>query len=278
MESIRGLDPSGAAGRSVGAVSGRDRPSARARAAARPPSRSRRRARPRGAAPRPRGVRAALRPPRPPRARARRTTAGPRASRLDVLGLLELALALGGAGARLDARGSPCARRPGAGASEQRGDEHGEHDEHDHDDEQRCPCPACYPRSFAAHAPGSRPDMSGLPDIDTALAWRGRTVRDAHGEELGKIRRLYLDSSDDRPAWAGVKRGLLRRTRRSCRSQDLRGGRGRRAARAVRARALRRRAGRRPRRRAHRGRGAGPARALRPRRGTRPRARRPTRR
>ena len=57
---------------------------------------------------------------------------------------------------------------------------------------------------------GSRPDM-GVPDIDTALGWRGRTVRDSHGEELGKVSDLYLDA-DDRPAWAAVKRGLLRPT------------------------------------------------------------------
>jgi Domain of unknown function (DUF2382)/PRC-barrel domain len=50
----------------------------------------------------------------------------------------------------------------------------------------------------------------GLPDIDTALGWRGRTVRDRHGEKLGTISELYLDSEDSRPAWAGVKRGLLR--------------------------------------------------------------------
>lgn len=52
----------------------------------------------------------------------------------------------------------------------------------------------------------------GAPDIDTALAWRGRTVRDRHGEELGKLHDLYLDSDGSRPAWASVKRGLLRST------------------------------------------------------------------
>ena len=63
--------------------------------------------------------------------------------------------------------------------------------------------------------------MSGLPDIDTALAWRGRTVRDEHGEELGKIRELYLDANDDRPAWASVERGLLHRTSTVVPLQDL---------------------------------------------------------
>ena len=47
------------------------------------------------------------------------------------------------------------------------------------------------------------------PDIDTALAWRGRTVRDPAGEKLGTLSELYLHGESDRPAWAGVKRGLL---------------------------------------------------------------------
>jgi len=49
----------------------------------------------------------------------------------------------------------------------------------------------------------------GLPDVDTVLGWRGRTVRDSSGEELGTIAEIYLDS-DDRPAWASVKRGRFR--------------------------------------------------------------------
>jgi hypothetical protein len=49
-----------------------------------------------------------------------------------------------------------------------------------------------------------------LPDVDTALGWRGRTVVDPAGEELGKVGALYLDADSQRPAWAGVKRGLLR--------------------------------------------------------------------
>ena len=50
------------------------------------------------------------------------------------------------------------------------------------------------------------------PDIDTAMAWRGRTVRDQDGTELGTLSELYLDSQTSRPAWAGVKRGRLRKT------------------------------------------------------------------
>jgi hypothetical protein len=44
--------------------------------------------------------------------------------------------------------------------------------------------------------------MNGPPDIDTALAWRGRTVRDQDGNELGTLSELYLDSESSRPAWA----------------------------------------------------------------------------
>ena len=47
-----------------------------------------------------------------------------------------------------------------------------------------------------------------VPDIDTALTWRGRKVRDEDGDELGRLSELYLDG-ESRPAWASVKRGLL---------------------------------------------------------------------
>jgi PRC-barrel domain protein len=46
-------------------------------------------------------------------------------------------------------------------------------------------------------------------DIDTVLAWRGRTVRDRDGEKVGTFGDLYLDETD-RPAYVGVKTGLLR--------------------------------------------------------------------
>jgi len=49
-----------------------------------------------------------------------------------------------------------------------------------------------------------------LPDVDTALGWRGRTMVDPAGEELGKVTNLYLEGESQRPAWAGIKRGLLR--------------------------------------------------------------------
>jgi hypothetical protein len=66
--------------------------------------------------------------------------------------------------------------------------------------------------------------MSALPDIDTALAWRGRTLRDTHGEELGKIGDLYLDAADDRPAWAGVTRGLFKKQTTIVPLEDLQEG------------------------------------------------------
>jgi hypothetical protein len=47
-------------------------------------------------------------------------------------------------------------------------------------------------------------------DIDTALAWRGRTVRDRDGEKVGTFGDLYLQGETDRPAYAGVKTGLFR--------------------------------------------------------------------
>ena len=48
-------------------------------------------------------------------------------------------------------------------------------------------------------------------DIDTALGWRGRTVRDADGEKIGSLGDVFLDSETDLPAWAGVRTGLFGR-------------------------------------------------------------------
>src|ERR1041384_2933530 len=47
-------------------------------------------------------------------------------------------------------------------------------------------------------------------DLDTVLAWRGKTVVDRDGEKAGTLGALYLDE-DDRPAYAGVQTGLFRR-------------------------------------------------------------------
>jgi hypothetical protein len=49
-----------------------------------------------------------------------------------------------------------------------------------------------------------------MPDLDTVLAWRGKTVIDRDGEKAGTLGALYLDE-DDRPAYAGVQTGLFRR-------------------------------------------------------------------
>jgi hypothetical protein len=49
-----------------------------------------------------------------------------------------------------------------------------------------------------------------MPDLDTVLAWRGRTIVDRDGEKAGTLGALYLDD-DDRPAYAGVHPGLFRR-------------------------------------------------------------------
>ena len=46
-------------------------------------------------------------------------------------------------------------------------------------------------------------------DIETALNLRGSTVRDRDGEKVGTVGDVFLDSRTDRPAWVGVKTGLL---------------------------------------------------------------------
>src|SRR3954468_14135077 len=47
-------------------------------------------------------------------------------------------------------------------------------------------------------------------DLDTVLAWRGKTVIDRDGEKAGTLGALYLDE-EDRPTYAGVQTGLFRR-------------------------------------------------------------------
>ena len=46
-------------------------------------------------------------------------------------------------------------------------------------------------------------------DIDTALAWRGRTVRDPDGDKIGTFGDVFLDRETQRPAWGGVRTGLF---------------------------------------------------------------------
>jgi sporulation protein YlmC with PRC-barrel domain len=50
-----------------------------------------------------------------------------------------------------------------------------------------------------------------VPDIDTALDWRGRDVIDRNGEKIGKFDELYLDEETSRPEWAAVTTGLFGR-------------------------------------------------------------------
>lgn len=46
-------------------------------------------------------------------------------------------------------------------------------------------------------------------DIDTVLGWRGRAVRDPHGEKIGSFGDVFLDRETDRPAWGGIRTGLF---------------------------------------------------------------------
>jgi sporulation protein YlmC with PRC-barrel domain len=46
-------------------------------------------------------------------------------------------------------------------------------------------------------------------DIDTALEWRGRTVRDPAGEKIGTFGDVFLDRQTQQPAWGGVRTGLF---------------------------------------------------------------------
>ena len=49
------------------------------------------------------------------------------------------------------------------------------------------------------------------PDIDTAMDWRGRTVRDPDGEKVGTLGDVFLDRETEVPAWGGVRTGLFGR-------------------------------------------------------------------
>lgn len=49
-------------------------------------------------------------------------------------------------------------------------------------------------------------------DVDTVLAWRGKTVKDRHGEKIGRLGAVYLDNETEAPAYMGVTTGLLGRT------------------------------------------------------------------
>jgi hypothetical protein len=50
-----------------------------------------------------------------------------------------------------------------------------------------------------------------MPDLETVLAWRGKTVVDRDGEKVGTLGDLYLDRETDLPAYAGIRTGLFKR-------------------------------------------------------------------
>jgi hypothetical protein len=125
---------------------------------------------------------------------------------LALLGIRALGLAgsvlvpagLGEACARLDAllvRAWPAAPRD---------QERGQHNQQHHNDRDEHP-------SHAAGLPTRRRWVGrAMLDIDTAVAWRGRTVRDRDGEKVGTFGSLQLEGDNDRPAYVGVKTGLFR--------------------------------------------------------------------
>jgi sporulation protein YlmC with PRC-barrel domain len=61
-----------------------------------------------------------------------------------------------------------------------------------------------------ADSPQEEESMA-LPDIDTVLEWRGRTVVDRQGEKIGKFDEIYLDEETSKPEWAAVTTGLFGR-------------------------------------------------------------------
>ena len=50
-----------------------------------------------------------------------------------------------------------------------------------------------------------------MPDLETVLSWRGKTVVDRDGEKVGTLGDLYLDRETDLPAYAGINTGLFKR-------------------------------------------------------------------
>lgn len=48
---------------------------------------------------------------------------------------------------------------------------------------------------------------------DPIEGFEGRTVRDRHGNKLGKVQEVYLDEKTDRPSWGVVKTGAIGKRR-----------------------------------------------------------------
>jgi hypothetical protein len=120
----------------------------------------------------------------------------------DALGLAGgflVATGFGEPGPRLDA---PLVGVRPAAASDQ---ERGQQDQQHHDDSNDHP-------SHGSGVPKRRAGYpSRMPDLDTVLGWRGKTVLDRDGEKVGTLGDLYLDRETDVPAYAGVRTGLFKR-------------------------------------------------------------------
>jgi uncharacterized protein (TIGR02271 family) len=48
-----------------------------------------------------------------------------------------------------------------------------------------------------------------MPDTQTIAAWRGQDLLDTHGDKIGSIDEIYVDSRTEQPEWALVKTGLF---------------------------------------------------------------------
>jgi hypothetical protein len=48
-----------------------------------------------------------------------------------------------------------------------------------------------------------------MPELETALQWRGQNMYDRDGDKIGRIEEIYLDQETDLPEWALVHTGLL---------------------------------------------------------------------
>src|SRR3954470_19414661 len=44
---------------------------------------------------------------------------------------------------------------------------------------------------------------------DQAVAWRGKTALDTHGNKIGTVEEVYLDADTERPEWLAVKTGMF---------------------------------------------------------------------
>lgn len=92
-------------------------------------------------------------------------------------------------------------------ACRRQGEQH-EKDDDDHDDDDQ---PSLHGTPCTRRAAWGTGESMASVDIDTALAWRGRTVRDPDGEKVGTLGDVYLDRETDLPEWASIRTGLFGR-------------------------------------------------------------------